>query len=94
MTTITENEKTALICCVDPKGNVESMIEDQGQVMSGLPEMMEVLGWNKKQVAALIGSLEEKGMGYSDENEGNGHIFWPSEKGYQAAYDAIKERQV
>jgi hypothetical protein len=59
--------------------------------MAGLLEMMKALGWNKKQVAALIGSLEEKKMGTSDGNYGNGHIFWPSEEGYRAAYAALNE---
>lgn len=87
--TPTSSEIKALICCIDPKGSAEGMLSDSGQVMSGLPEFMDALGWNKKQVAALIGSMEEKGYGSSDENDGNGHIFWPSKEGYEIAYAEI-----
>jgi hypothetical protein len=51
---------------------------------------MQELGWSRHQAAAIIGSLEAKGMGCGDHNEGNDHIFWPSEAGYRAAYAALK----
>lgn len=89
MTKLTKNEIEALQVCIDKDIDVEYMIDDAGQIMHGLPEMIETLGWSKHKAAAVIGSLESKGMGESDGNRGNGHIFWPSEEGYRAAYAAL-----
>ena len=91
MTTLTENEIKALQCCISQSSTAEYMKADPGSVMAGAPEMMKALGWNHKQVAALINSLEQKGMGFGDDNEGNGHIFWPSDAGYDAAYAALNK---
>ena len=53
-------------------------------------EFKDALNWNDKQVAALIGSLEAKGLGYGDDNEGNGHIFWLSDLGVDTIFDIIE----
>ena len=89
MTELTKMELQALMVCIDKNATVNEMIADSGMVMAGLPEMMEECGWTRHQAAAVIGSLQEKGMGCSDGNMGNGHIFWPSEAGYRAAYAAL-----
>jgi hypothetical protein len=89
----TENEIKALLCCINPEAGVDGMMEDQAQCLAGFDEFKEALGWNRKQVAALICSLEKKGYGYGDDNEGNGHIFWPSREGYEVAFDALNSRK-
>lgn len=89
MTTLTAMELQALLVCIDPRKSADEMINDPGMVMAGLHEMMEECGWSRHQAAAIIGSLEHKRMGSSDYNDGNGHIFWPTDEGYRAAYAAL-----
>lgn len=89
--TLTENEIIALKACLNYKTREEQLEDNFSN--GGLEEFMEVLEWNKKQAAALIGSLEEKGMGYSDENQGNGNIFWLSELGVNTIFNIIEARQ-
>jgi hypothetical protein len=83
---ITNMEKLALQSCCNMALSADSMINDPGQVMSGLPEMMEEHGWSRHATAGVMSSLTEKGLGYSDDNEGNGHIFWPTDEGYRLAF--------
>lgn len=87
----TENEIIALQCCIDRNSSPEYMLSDPGCVMAGHPEIMKALNWNKKQVAALLGSMEEKGFGTNDGNYGNGHIFWPSYVGYKIAFNNLNK---
>lgn len=92
MTHLTENEIKALKVCLNYKcreGQLSDNFSNGGQ-----DEFKEVLGWNDKQVSGLISSLEQKGMGYGDDNEGNGHIFWLSELGVNTIFDIIESEQV
>lgn len=50
------------------------------------------LGWNDQAVAALIGSMESKGLVYSDNDGVNGDKFntvWLTEKGVNVVFDLI-----
>ncbi len=88
MSNLTQNEITALKTCLNyetREGQLNDNFSNGGQ-----EEFKEALGWSDKQVAALIGSLEEKDMGYGDHNEGNGHIFWLSELGVNTIFDIIE----
>lgn len=52
----------------------------------------KALGWNDQAVAALIGSLESKGLVYSDNDGVNGDKFntvWLTEKGVNVVFDQI-----
>lgn len=52
----------------------------------------KALGWNDQAVAALIGSLESKGLVYSDNEGVNGNKFntvWLTEKGVNVVFDLI-----
>jgi hypothetical protein len=88
---LTENEVKALEVCLN-YGDREAQLCDNFS-NGGHKEFKAALGWNNKQVSALIGSLESKGMGYGDDNDGNGHIFWLSEEGVNAIFDIIEARK-
>ncbi len=90
MTTLTQNEITALMTCLN-YDNREAQLEDNYS-NGGHEEFKHALGWNDNQVAALIGSLEAKGMGQGDHNDGNGHIFWLSELGVNTIFDTIEAK--
>lgn len=89
---LTPNEILALKTCL----NYDTRADQLGDNYSngGHREFKVALGWNDKQVAALIRSLEQKGMGDGDDNEGNGHVFWLSEKGVNAIFDIIEAEKV
>jgi hypothetical protein len=65
-------------------------------------EFKKVLGWNDHQVAGLISSLEQKGIGYMDNEDaadrrtvyGSGAntnaIFWLSDDGINAYFDQLE----
>lgn len=84
---LTKNEIIALRTCLNYDDR-EAQLSDNFS-NGGHKEFKKALGWDDKQVSALIGSLEAKGMGDGDDNEGNGHIFWLSEKGVNAIFDVI-----
>jgi len=84
---LTSNEITALKTCLN-YDSLEGQLSDNYS-NGGHEEFKKALGWNNKQVSALIGSLESKGMGYGDDNDGNGHIFWLSEEGVRAIFAVI-----
>ncbi len=84
---LTSNEITALKTCLNYE-SLEGQLSDNYS-NGGHDEFKKALGWNNQQVAALIGSLESKGLGWGDDNEGNGHIFWLSEKGVRAIFAVI-----
>ena len=88
---LTDAEITAIRTCLN-YGNRESQLSDNFS-NGGMVEFMDALGWNRNQVAALIGSLEKKGMGWSDDNDGNGHIFWLSEKAVNIIFDIMEEER-
>jgi hypothetical protein len=86
MTTLTANELKALETCLNYDDR-ESQLSDNFS-NGGAAEFRAVLGWNREQVAALIGSLEKKGMGGMD-SEGD-DIFWLSEDGVNAVFDHLE----
>ena len=86
-TTLTANEITALKVCLN-YDNREDQLSDNFS-NGGHTEFKQALGWNNKQVSALIGSLEGKGLGDGDDNDGNGHIFWLSDLGVNTIFDII-----
>ena len=90
MTNLTANEITALKVCLNYDSREEQLSDNYSN--GGQNEFKAALGWNDKQVSALIGSLEAKGMGYSDDNDdGNGeNIFWLSELGVNTIFDIIE----
>jgi hypothetical protein len=88
MTTLTANEITALKLCLNYDSRAEQHCDNFSN--GGQKEFKAALGWNDKQVAALIGSLIDKGMGYSDDEEGNGNIFWLSDLGVDTIFDIIE----
>ena len=88
---LTQNEIVAIKLCLNYNNREAQHCDNFSN--GGSEEFKEALGWNNKQVAALIGSLEEKGMGYGDDNEGNGHIFWLSDEGIDAIFDIIEAEQ-
>lgn len=81
---VTENEAAALILCLN-YNSIEDQLSDNYS-NGGTEEFCKALGWTKHQVAGLIGSLEKKGLGELDSNDGNGDIFWLSEKGVHTAF--------
>ncbi len=89
MTYLTKNEISALKLCLNYH-NRETQIADNYS-NAGHPEFKKALDWNDNQVSALIGSLEKKGMGFGDDNNGNGHIFWLTEEGINAIFDIIEK---
>ena len=88
MVNLTKNEIIAMKACLNYSSRKEQLSDNYSN--GGQYEFKKILGWNDKQVSALIGSLENKGMGYSDDNDGNGNIFWLSEKGVNAIFDIIE----
>lgn len=92
MTNLTQNEIIALKTCLNYKTREGQLCDNYSN--GGQDEFKQVLGWNDKQVAALIGSLEEKKMGYGDDNQGNGHIFWLSELGVNTIFDIIEAEKI
>lgn len=88
---VTQNEATALRVCLNYDTRCAQLEDNFSN--GGHEEFKAALGWNDKQVAALIGSLEAKGLGSGDDNEGNGHIFWLSEKGVNVIFDIIEQEQ-
>ncbi len=88
--TLTENEIIALEVCLN--SDTRDGQYDDNYSNGGHDEFKAALKWNDKQVSALIGSLEKKDMGYGDDNEGNGHIFWLTTEGIDAIFDIIEAR--
>lgn len=87
MTTLTTLEIAAMKICLNYKDRANQL--DDNYSNGGLREFMSSLKLNRHAAAALIGSLETKGMGWSDDNEGNGNIFWLSPEGVNAIFDII-----
>ena len=87
---LTTNEAQALEICLNYDTR-ESQLEDNFS-NGGSEEFQAALGWSKHQVAGLISSLEQKGLGWGDDNDGNGHIFWLSELGVNTIFNIIESR--
>ncbi len=88
-TTITANELAALKICLNYSNRDDQLSDNFSN--GGQEEFQAVLGWNRQATAALIGSLESKGLGYGDHNDGNGHIFWLSELAVNVIFDIIEQ---
>lgn len=84
---LTENEIKALKICLNYE-SIEAQLSDNFS-NGGFQEFKDELGWNDKQVAALIKSLEAKDMGYLDDNDGNGSIFWLTTLGVETIFAII-----
>ena len=90
-TQLTANEFAALELCLN-YGDRASQLSDNYSV-GGQREFMSSLKINRHQAAQLIGSLEAKGLGWSDDNEGNGNIFWLSDAAVNLVFDVIETRE-
>lgn len=86
--TLTENE----IAAVKMTLNYDDRENQHGDNYSnaGMDEMTAGLGWNKHQVAALMGSLEAKGIGFYCEED---DLFWLSPFGVDTIFDIIEAEQ-
>lgn len=96
MTHLTDNELKALALCVAPNKDPEYMKDDRGCWLAGAPEMRKALGWTEHQVAGLLSSLEQKGMGFGEytcPDELETHVFYPSDAGIDAAYAYINSQK-
>lgn len=88
---MTDAEFTALKACTTYDNRAQQLEDNHSS--AGQEEIEKVLGWNDKQVSALIGSLEAKGLAESDNEGANGDKFntvWLTEKGANAVFDAIE----
>lgn len=83
---LTTNEITALKACLNYETRKSQLADNMS--VGGVSEFKEVLGWNEKQVGGLITSLEQKGMGFMDEED---DIFWLTEDGVNAIFDIIEK---
>lgn len=84
---VTDAEYIALLECLN-YDKLEDQLADNFS-NGGHDEFKTALGWNDQAVAALIGSLEKKGLAWSDNEGVNGNKFnhvWLTEKGVHAAF--------
>ncbi|APL99068.1 hypothetical protein LK3_37 [Bordetella phage LK3] len=87
---VTDAEFIALQTCLN-YDNRESQLSDNFS-NGDHAAFKKALGWNDQAVAALIGSLESKGLVYSDNEGVNGNKFntvWLTEKGVNVVFDQI-----
>jgi hypothetical protein len=93
---LTENEIVAMKQCLNSSSREGQLGDNYSN--GGTQEFMDALkntkgeGWNAQQVGGLMSSLEQKGMGFADEEGVNGaavDIFWLTEKGVNAIFDVI-----
>jgi DNA-binding MarR family transcriptional regulator len=82
--TLTSNEITAMKATLNYNDR-ESQHSDNFS-NAGVDELQGVLNWNKHQVAALIGSLEKKGMAWYDAEF---DLLWLNPEGVDAIFDVI-----
>ena len=86
---ITELEYAAMKLCLNYNDR-ETQLDDNYS-NGGHGEFMDELGLNRQAAAALCGSLEKKGLGCNDDNEGLGHILWLTDKGVNAIFDHLEK---
>lgn len=88
---VTDNELAALASCLNYNNREDQHSDNFSN--GGHLEFKKVLGWNDKQVSALIGSMERKDLGWGDDNKDTGgdHIFWLEHKGVDIVFDAIDQ---
>lgn len=89
---LTANEIAALEICLNYPDSRSCQHSDNFS-NGGQYEFMQGPKINRHAAAQLIGSLEAKGMGNGDDNDGNGHIFWLSTKGVDAIFDILDARK-
>ncbi len=86
--TLTENEIKAIKLTLNYNDR-ESQLSDNFS-NAGMDEMMEEFNWTRHQVAALMGSLEKKRLGFYDSEDG---LFWLTEKGVVTIFNIIDAEQ-
>ena len=86
---ITALEYAAMKICLNYNDR-ESQLDDNFS-NGGHEDFMEKLGLNRQAAAALCGSLEKKGLGENDDNDGDGHILWLTEDGVNAIFDHLEK---
>lgn len=90
---ITEAEFVAMYECLNYSKR-ENQLEDNYSNGS-LEVFMDALGWGKNAVAALIGSLEKKGLVESENERGDGeNCVWLTEKGVNLVFDELEKGRV
>jgi len=87
---LTANEIAALEVCLNYSDRASQHSDNFSN--GGQQEFMADLKIGRHAAAQLIGSLEAKGMGWSDDNEGNGNIFWLSTLAVDTIFDIIEAR--
>ena len=92
-TSITENEFQALQTCLLYFDREDQ--KDDNMSEGGMDTFMSVLGWNSRQVAGLISSMEQKGFGEMEHHNERGDnmkhdIFWLSDHGIDTIFDVIE----
>jgi hypothetical protein len=89
---LSANELAAIKICLN-YGDRASQLSDNFS-NGGQQEFMSALKINRHQAAQLIGSLEAKGLGWSDnEQEDHGNIFWLSPLAVNLLFDVIEARE-
>ena len=89
MNNLTANEIAALKACLNYDDRESQLCDNFSD--AGVQDFMELLDWDAQQVGGLISSLVSKGMGKMDDDGFD--IFWPSEKGIDAAFNALEADQ-
>lgn len=87
---VTDAEFIALQTCLNYDTREAQLSDNYSN--GGHDAFKKALGWNDQAVAALIGSLESKGLAYSDNEGVNGNKFntvWLTEKGVNVVFDLI-----
>ncbi len=87
---VTDAEFIALQTCLNYDTREAQLSDNYSN--GGHDAFKKALGWNDQAVAALIGSLESKGLAYSDNEGVNGNKFntvWLTEKGVNVVFDQI-----
>ena len=89
---LTNNEMTAVKACLNADTR-EGQFNDNYSNGSA-SKFKKVLKWNDHQVAGLISSLEQKGIGYMDNEDAADRnanaIFWLSDDGVNAYFDQLE----
>lgn len=98
MTTLTQNEITAMKLCLNYDDRQAQ--HDDNFSPCGPLDIAEALGWDMHQVGGLLTSLQSKGLAYVDDREGDSgltgcgvdmHIVWLLEAGVDAIFDIIEQ---
>ena len=94
----TDNEIRAMKMCLN-YDNREDMLSDPFSDV-GPTDIAAEFGWNMHRVGGLIASLENKGVAWLDNRDGDAgmkncdtdmHILWLTEKGVNEIFDIIEK---